>query len=130
MPHAWKIKTGEWLDPAGKLLGVGYAGLDDGDGIPEPGEGKNDPTKTREKGVGPIPVGTYLIGALFNHATAGRYTMRLTPLPGTEVFGRSGFLIHGDSRIPGTASHGCIILPRVIRLLIGESKDRILNVIP
>lgn len=130
MPHAYRISTGEWLDPDGKVLGIGYSGKDDGDGIPEPGEGKNDPTKTAERGIGPLPVGTYRIGLPFEHVSTGKFTMRLTPFPGVETFGRSGFLIHGEGRTRGAASRGCIILPRGARLLIGESKDRVLNVIP
>src|ERR1035438_5538324 len=40
----------------------------------------------------------------------------LTPESGTNTFGREGFLIHGDSvQNPGTASHGCIILPQLGR---------------
>lgn len=40
------------------------------------------------------------------------------------------FRIHGDSiRAPGTASHGCIILPRAIRDRIWASGDRALQVV-
>jgi hypothetical protein len=46
------------------------------------------------------------------------------------MFGRSGFLIHGDSIIrPGTASRGCIILAREIREQIAASGDADLEVV-
>ena len=91
---------------------------------------KNDPSKQSERGVGPIPVGTYVIGQPFTHATAGTLMMRLSPLAGTNTFGRSGFLIHGDSRkMPGSASRGCIVLPHAIRRTIWESMDHTLEVV-
>lgn len=129
MSHVWSQLTGEWTH-AGKLMGKGYSGLDDGDGIPEPGEGKNDPAMQRVKDVGPVPCGRYRIGPPFRHPTAGRFTMRLYPEAGTETFGRSGFLIHGDKASnPGTASHGCIVVPYDVRLAIGAHKDRELLVV-
>jgi hypothetical protein len=52
------------------------------------------------------------------------------PDPGTETFGRGEFRIHGDSIAhPGTASHGCIILPRAVRDAIWRSGDRALEVV-
>jgi hypothetical protein len=37
--------------------------------------------------------------------------IRLEPEPGTNVFGRHSFMIHGDNqRHNGTASTGCIII--------------------
>lgn len=125
-------RTGElWLD--GRLLCRGYAGLDlDGDGILEQGEGVNDPSSQAVKNVGPIPVGRYQIGPPQHHPTAGGYVMRLTPLPGTQTFGRSGFLIHGDNVDPtkrGTASHGCIVLSRADRELVWATGERILEVV-
>jgi hypothetical protein len=122
-------RTGELLRD-GKLLAKGYAGLDDGDGIPEPGEGKNDPGQQAVRGVGPIPVGQYRVTAPFNHPAAGPYVLRLVPLFGTRTFGRDGFLIHGDSRSrPGAASHGCIILARGDRELVWATGERTLEVV-
>ncbi|HYE46677.1 MAG TPA: hypothetical protein VEA44_12995, partial [Caulobacter sp.] len=47
-----------------------------------------------------------------------------------EATGRSAFRIHGDSvRAPGTASKGCIILPRAVREAIWRSGDRDLEVV-
>lgn len=122
------IRTGA-LYRDGKLVTHGYSGLDDGDGIPEPGEGKNDPAAQDKRGIGPIPVGLYIIGPPESHPSAGPYTLRLGPTPGTDTHGRSGFLIHGDARVPGTASHGCIIMPRWVRVLIWSSGDHSLRVV-
>lgn len=114
----------------GKLEGRGYSGWDDGDGVPEPGEGKGDPSAQEQRSVGPIPRGRYHIGPMFFHQSKGRYVMRLTPLPGTNTFGRSHFLIHGDSvRRPGAGSEGCIVLARALRILVGESRDHLLEVV-
>ena len=60
----------------------------------------------------------------------GPFVLRLTPAPTNEMFGRDGFLIHGDSiEHPGSASHGCIILPRAIREAIAKSDDDTLHVV-
>lgn len=126
----FRIRTGEILNLLGVVRAVGYAGKDDGDGIPEPGEGKNDPDATHLRNIGPIPVGRYRIGAPFVHPTAGEYVMRLHPLPGTDTFGRSGFLWHGDSGVaPGTASKGCIVSSRSSRMEVWESGDHVLEVV-
>ncbi len=125
----YRQRTGELLRD-GVLVGKGYSGYDDGDGVPEPGEGKNDPAAQEQRAVGPIPRGRWSIGRPFFHEARGPYVMRLSPEPGTETFGRSGFLIHGDSvKRPGTSSLGCIILARSLRILIGESWDRELEVV-
>ena len=48
--------------------------------------------------------------------------MPLIPSPTNEMFGRSEFLIHGDSlEHPGAASEGCIILPRFTVAYMGVS---------
>jgi hypothetical protein len=74
--------------------------------------------------VGPVPQGKWKFGAPFFHDHAGPYVLRLFPEQGTKTFGRSGFLIHGDSmRLPGSASHGCIILARELRMQMWESGD-------
>ena len=53
----------------------------------------------------------------------------LAPEPGTETFGRSGFMIHGDNiKAPGTASEGCIIQVRAIREAFWNSGDREIEV--
>jgi Tlde1 domain len=104
----------------GNLISVGYSGF---------GEGKNNPSMQQVADVGPIPQGLYEISAPYDTTTHGPLVMALIPQPGTNTFGRSGFLIHGDSiEHPGQASHGCIIMNKVVRLMIGGSGDHWLTV--
>lgn len=125
----WIQKTGELLHN-GVHVCFGYSGKDDGDGIPEPGEGKNDPTKQQERSTGPIPCGLWSIFPPYFSETKGPYVMRLMAHRDTVTFGRSGFLIHGDSKSnPGSASLGCIVLPPRIRQRIWESGDHTLLVL-
>lgn len=120
---AWTYcqRTGE-LHQDGKHVGTGYSGA---------GEGKNNPSLEHVANVGPVPCGNWIIaGPPLDTHEHGPYVLRLNPEPNTETHGRSGFLIHGDSkRSPGTASQGCIILPRVLREQMWESGDRELEVI-
>jgi hypothetical protein len=56
------------------------------------------------------------------------YVLTLTPV-GHNAQGRSGFLVHGDYRdrqMRGTASDGCIILPKDVRRSMWESADHLL----
>lgn len=116
----WDQSAGE-LYRDGTLVSTGYAGA---------GRGKNNPSLQAAVGVGPIPRGDWAIGGPFNSPTTGPFTLMLAPMEGTDTCGRSAFRIHGDSiKNPGNASHGCVILPRHIRELIWQSKDRVLRVI-
>jgi Protein of unknown function (DUF2778) len=119
-------KTGELLRD-GLHVAVGYAGFDD----PETGQnGKNNPGLANVEEVGPIPVGKYFIGTPHDTLTHGPFVLPLKPDPGNEMFGRSAFLIHGDSVVePGTASRGCIIMSRAVRTQIAASGDKLLQVI-
>lgn len=107
-----------------KLVSVGYSGL---------GKSKNNPSDEAIKNAGPIPCGVYSITGPENvdhPGPHGPFVLRLTPAVHNQMFGRDGFLIHGDSvSNPGTASNGCIILARVVRERIVASKDRHLQVI-
>lgn len=112
---------GHVLDVTGKLLVVGYSGF---------GSGRNNPSQQSVHDLGPIPVGIWTFSAPTDTVTHGPYVLALTPEPGTDTFGRSGFLVHGDSREhPGEASHGCIILPRFARERMWESGDHQLQVV-
>jgi hypothetical protein len=105
----------------GEPAGDGYSGF---------GEGKNNPEMQNVHDVGPIPEGTYEIGPPHDTDTHGPHVMSLTPVNGTDTFGRDGFLIHGDSAAhPGAASHGCIIMSRLVRDAIGGSGDTQLEVL-
>lgn len=109
------------LSKNGVALGIGYSG--------HPPR-KNDPTAQAIEDVGPIPAGLYTIGKSFWSALLGPVVMRLTPNPDDEMFGRSGFLIHGDSaEHAGFASNGCIVLAHEIRVQIDADSDRDLTVV-
>lgn len=76
-------------------------------------EGRNNPNMCNVAGKGPIPPGRYRVMPSRNSATLGPMTFDLVPMPGTEVFGRSLFRIHGNNSA-NNASHGCVILgPRI-----------------
>jgi hypothetical protein len=114
-------KSGKLTDAYGNLIGIGYSGN---------GLGKNNPKMENMKSIGPIPKGKYFIGEPYNSKNTGPFTMSLTAWEDNEMYGRSGFAIHGDSiKEPGTASHGCIIMSRFIREKINKSKDKIMVVI-
>jgi len=117
----FKQSTGELFNPEGQVIARGYSGF---------GPGKNNPAAQTERNIGPLPQGDYLIGSAYDSQTHGPYVLPLISDPKNEMFGRSAFLIHGDSKEnPGQASHGCIILTRMIRVLIGTSNVRELQVI-
>ena len=104
-----------------QLVGVGYAGSP---------TGKNNPDMQEVAQTGPLPTGAYSIEAPQNSPHTGPYTLDLTPDPENRMFGRSEFRIHGDSvEHPGTASEGCIIMPRAIREQIWNSGDHQLEVV-
>ena len=114
-------KTGALLrnnQPVGK----GYSGFDNG---------KNNPDLQAVQNIGPIPQGTWtIVGPPFNSAEHGPYVMRLTPDKNTHTFGRSGFMLHGDSiEAPGCGSRGCMIMPRTVRELVWQSGDTSLEVV-
>ena len=120
MTWRWVQSTGQ-LSRNGRIEGNGYAGA---------GDGKNNPAMQDVQNVGPIPRGLYTIGDPCDTESHGPYVLDLTPDAENEMFGRSAFLIHGDSvSKPGTASRGCIILPRKVREQIWASGDRELEVI-
>lgn len=119
--HIYEQSTGRWLDPTGKLLGVGYSGK---------GWGKNQPATQSVPNIGPIPEGLYLIGSPRDTITHGPFVLPLTADPANRMFDRKGFLVHGDSIVnPGEASEGCIILFIVARRGIATSDDNLLQVI-
>lgn len=111
----------------GKVISRGYSGK---------GRGKNNPALQNLQGIGPLPRGQYRIGAPRTSQRTGPFVMDLYPVDKTpnntthDASGRSAFQIHGDSvRNPGTASSGCIILPRIIREQIWRSGIHIIKVV-
>lgn len=116
----YQISTGV-LTREDAQLGVGYSG--------QP-EYKNDPSKCSAHDRGPIPPGFYTVGEPRDTTTHGPFVLPLAPHPDNDMHGRSGFLIHGDSVAhPGTASHGCIILPRAVRETIHRIGEHDLEVV-
>lgn len=103
------------------MMATGYSGA---------GSGKNAPTEENIRNVGPIPVGIYDIEAPIDSPTHGPYALPLMPSYENVMYGRSGFLIHGDSvERPGQASEGCIIMPKFARVAIWNSTDHVLQVV-
>lgn len=99
---------------------VGYSGN---------GLGKNNPNAQDVHNVGPLPQGSYQIGSPRDTDTHGPFVLPLSPSMNNTMFGRSGFLIHGDSIAhPGQASDGCIILAKDVRERIAASLDNELDV--
>lgn len=104
------------------MIGTGYSGF---------GVGKNNPIMQDVHNVGPIPQGRYSIGQPedLEGGPHGPFVLPLTPDPTNEMFGRSGFLIHGDSEAhPGQASQGCVIMSRPVRDAIQKWGDSELEV--
>jgi hypothetical protein len=117
----YQQNDGRLFNVLGNPVATGYSGSP---------EGKNDPSKQNIKDVGPIPQGWYTIGAPYNSVTHGPYAMPLFPDPSNQMFGRAGFLIHGDSlESPGCASEGCVIFDRETRGKIWSSGDHRLEVV-
>lgn len=116
----WDQSAGT-LTRNGKFVARGYAGA---------GIGKNNPDLQSKVAVGPVPQGRWRILPPRNRPqTVGPYAMPIEPV-GHNALGRSAFMIHGDSaKRPGTASRGCIILPRNVRELIWNSGDHDLEVV-
>ena len=64
------------------------------------------------------------------HLHCVTFVIRLEPDPSNNMCGRSGFLIHGDSKKhPGSASQGCIIVNIKYRKDMWNNGDKILEVI-
>jgi len=97
----------------GEFEGTGYSGTE---------YGRNNPTAQDVANLGPIPQGNYWIGKPFTDAVRGPIVMALTPNPEDQMFGRSGFLIHGDNAAHD-ASHGCVVLGPLLRAAIANSGD-------
>lgn len=119
--YTYSQSTGE-LAQDGQHLATGYSGRD---------SGLNNPGAQQQVGVGPLPQGLYTIGPAYDNPHTGPITLNLEPDPANQMFGRSLFRIHGDTAAMNhTASDGCIILPKVVRLAInaGLAQDNQLTV--
>ena len=120
MPFKYEQSTGAFYRN-GVLLAHGYSGND---------AGKNDPNAQNIRSFGPIPRGKYTVSLPYYSSTHGPLVLRLSPAISNQMFGRSGFLIHGDSIAHlGEASDGCIILDKATRKAIADLKDFDLEVV-
>ena len=121
----YRQKTGALLlaDKPSAVLGTCYSGR---------GEGLNNPRYEDVVSVGPLPCGDYMIGAPQEPQThLGPLAFPLTPLPSTDMHGRSDFFIHGDNvHLNHSASDGCIIAGHELRMLIERSVPCKLTVVP
>ncbi|MFO0453000.1 MAG: RHS repeat-associated core domain-containing protein [Pseudomonadota bacterium] len=91
------------------------------------GSGLDNPAAQNQPYIGPIPQGDYTVGSPTRRR--GPLTLPLTPHAGNTMFGRSGFLIHGDNRAQNrTASEGCIIVD--IKCRAGIPTGETVRVIP
>lgn len=114
-------RSGVLLNARRERVAVGYAGR---------GAGMNNPDMQDVKGIGPLPEAVYAIHAPRNSSVTGPFALDLIPQVGSELYGRSSFQIHGDSKAsPGEASHGCIVVGRNIREQIWASGDHTLKVV-
>ena len=109
----WDQSAGS-LSWEGKVIAFGYAGK---------GAGKNNPDMQDVKKTGPIPRGLWRMTGVKNSPNTGPFTIVLVPEAGTDTRGRSEFRVHGDNKT-GTASEGCIILPRPIRNRLWENRSK------
>jgi len=105
----WGIFTRPALAPnvTPELCGYAYSGH----------EGAlNDIHKQNIQGIGPLPAGTYVISRIYDDPERGNHTCELLPQTTNKMYGRSGFLIHGDTTAEAhNASDGCIIAPFSVR---------------
>ena len=106
-----------------KFVWTGYSGH---------GAGLNNPLMQADARVGPIPQGLYDIGPPVDHTQLGPFALPLTPRPGTNTYGRSGFFLHGvpTNDAGHDASLGCIAKsPIESRQEAWNSGDRVLWVV-
>jgi hypothetical protein len=122
MPWTYHQSSGGLEDPLETIIcSSGYSGF---------GEGKNNADAEYIPGLGPIPKGTYVIRGAIDHLKLGPVAMPLIPEASNQMYGRSGFWIHGASIFDEwNASTGSIILPRDVRESISASSDKILVVV-
>lgn len=122
MTWSYTQDAGELRDSSNTLRGTGYSGNT---------SGLNNPAAQFRIGVGPVPVGDYVIGPPHDPVDhLGPDALPLWPAKTNQMHGRSGFFIHGDNRfVNHTASNGCIILAHSIRVLVRDSAEKHLRVV-
>lgn len=117
----YKQATGELFDPEGELVGVGYSGA--------PGH-VNDTAAEEIPAVGPCPRGLYRFSRSFEDGHLGKIVMALSPVAPFNAFHRFLLRIHGDNAKGNrSASEGCIVLGKALRMMMDASTDRLLQVV-
>ena len=112
---------GQLYTDDGVLIGTGYAGN---------GIYKNDPNSQCVMNHGPLPRGWYTAVSVEDSQQTGPFSIILVPDEGNEIFGRSGFRMHGDNLSdPGNGSDGCIVMPRTVREQFWNGKDHRISVV-
>lgn len=105
-PWLYVQSTGELFRPDGSFCAAGYSGR---------GDGLNNPIFQTSVNEGPIPQGLYDLGKVDEEK--GPFTIRLSPHSGNTMYGRSGFLVHGDNKeVNHSASEGCIVMCLLARI--------------
>lgn len=103
MSWLYSQRSGEVKSPSGDHFLFGYAGN---------GPGLNNPDAQDVQNVGPLPRGKYRMSNFVQaHPTVGSCAIELSPYSTNQMFGRSGFFIHGLAIMdPLHSSHGCPII--------------------
>lgn len=114
--YKWQQNSGI-LTLGDKRVTVGYSGA--------PGHLNRTESESLSN-RGPIPRGWYTISLVYpRHPKIGSNCAVLTPDKANNMFGRSAFMIHGDSiATPGRASEGCIVVDSKTRSML-RLNDRI-----
>ena len=126
MNWQFESSSGKLFEPTGGLMAVGYAGGNCGKNP----EGVNNPALQDQKCIGPLPKGLYTFLPVLETSNLGPWAIPLQPDLTNEMFGRGDFYIHGDTEeMNHSASEGCIILPRGVRLAMAHSSTQQIEVI-
>jgi hypothetical protein len=109
--HTWETARGFWYID-GKFAGAGHSGRGPGWNRPFNPDARmpDRADMTQQAHVGPMPEGYYRISPAFHHPRLGPLTMSLLPEPGTEMYKRSRFFLHGPGGDPADDSEGCPVL--------------------
>ena len=131
----YQVKTG-YLIETGKNYGDGTAIV--GKGYSGHGLGLNNPDFEQMHDVGPLPRGMYSFelieedGIPIDYKGKKAPVFRLLPKPETNIFGRSGFLMHGHEagEVIGKleteqSSLGCMVQekPTRVHVMLSTNKD-------
>ena len=134
MNWQFESSSGKLFEPTGGLMATGYAGGNCGKNP----EGVNNPALQDQKCIGPLPHGPkadgtpnrYTFAPVLETSKLGPWAIPLIPDSDNEMFGRGSFFIHGDTEeMNHSASEGCIILPRGVRLAMAHSSTQVIEVI-